>query len=149
MTIKSLFKEQKELVLDSSVLIAYFTNERTDIVSLLDTFVFNQDSSLILYNHHVSLTEIYYILCRKINSEEARKILDDFSGVFNIISEKWLLEKAGLIKCKFPISLADCYSIALGISQDCPILFMEEQELSKDIVEKINKKFNAKIHIIA
>ncbi|MGV9172852.1 MAG: hypothetical protein ACOC35_09825 [Promethearchaeia archaeon] len=148
MSLKLLFEENDELVLDSSIPIAYLMNEKKQLTSLLDTFVFNEDSSIIIYNHRLSLTEIYYIICRKKSREEAKKVLKNLENIWNIISTRWLFEKASIIKCQFAISLPDCFSISLGIFQNCPILFLEEKELSDKIVKQISNEFSAKIKII-
>jgi len=146
--IQEILGESKELILDSGVLIAYFTDENIPIVPLLDEYIFNEASSVLLYGHNVMKTELYYIICRKKNYIEATRILEQVDKSINIISEKWLFEKAGQIKCRYSISIADCFSISLGILKGCPILFLGEEELPKDVVNDINKDFNAKVQII-
>lgn len=146
--IDQLFIESNEIVVDSSILIAYFMKEKPMIISLLDKHVFDEDSSIILYTHHLMKAEIYYIICRKKDNKKAADVLNKMDKIFNVVSEKWLCEVAGQIKCSFPISLADCFSISLGILQNCPVLFLEEEELSKKIINDINNKFDAQVKII-
>ena len=150
MSIEKILHETSNLVLDTSVLIGYFMDEKLSIIPLLDEYVFNENSSLTLYGHNLLKSEIYYIVCRKKGNNEAKNVLNKIENVVtNIISESWLFEKAGQIKCEYPITLCDCLSISLGIFQDCPIFFLKERELSEDVVNKINKEFKAKIYLVS
>lgn len=45
-SLNQLFNESNEVVLDSGILIAYFMDENTSIISLLDKFIFNKASSI-------------------------------------------------------------------------------------------------------
>lgn len=148
MNIEDILSQAKILVLDTSVLIGYFMDEGLSIIPLLDEYVFNESSSLILYGHNLLKSEIYYIICRKKDENEAKVVLSKVDKVMNIISESWLFEKASQIKCKFPIAISDCFSISLGYFHDCPILFLEEKELPEEVVKKINDAFNTKIFIV-
>ena len=148
MNVEDILSQAKILVLDTSVLIGYFMDEGLSIIPLLDEYVFNESSSLILYGHNLLKSEIYYIICRKKDINEAKLVLSKVEKVMNIISESWLFEKASQIKCKFPIAISDCFSISLGYLYNCPIIFLEEKELSKEVVKKINDVFNTKIFII-
>jgi len=66
----------------------------------------------------------------------------------NTISDTWLFKKAANIKCRYPIAISDCYSISLAILQESPVFFLPDVELSKEIVNKINRVYNAKVHIV-
>ena len=149
MSIEKVLSETSNLILDTSVLIGYFIKEQLSIVTLLDKYIFNKNSSITLYGHNLLKTELYYIICRKKGSNEAKDILIKIENVTNIISESWLFEKAGQIKCKYPIALSDCFSISLGIFQDCPIFFLKEKELSEEIINKINEEFKTKIYAVS
>ena len=149
MSIEKVLSETSNLILDTSVLIGYFIEEQLSIVTLLDKYIFNKNSSITLYGHNLLKTELYYIICRKKGSNEAKDILIKIENVTNIISESWLFEKAGQIKCKYPIALSDCFSISLGIFQDCPIFFLKEKELSEEIINKINEEFKTKIYAVS
>jgi len=148
-SIEKVLSETSNLILDTSVLIGYFIKEQLSIVTLLDKYIFNKNSSITLYGHNLLKTELYYIICRKKGSNEAKDILIKIENVTNIISESWLFEKAGQIKCKYPIALSDCFSISLGIFQDCPIFFLKEKELSEEIINKINEEFKTKIYAVS
>ncbi len=149
MSIEKVLGETSNLILDTSVLIGYFMEEQLSIITLLDEYIFNESSSITLYGHNLLKTEVYCIVCRKKGSNEAKDILKKIENVTNIISESWLFEKAGQIKCKYPIAFSDCFSISLGHFQDCPIFFLEERELSEEIVKKVNEEFNTKIYIVS
>ncbi|TFG20945.1 MAG: type II toxin-antitoxin system VapC family toxin [Promethearchaeota archaeon] len=149
MSIEEILSETSNLVLDTSVLMGYFMDEKLSIIPLLEEYVFNENSSLILYGHNLLKSEIYYIICRKKGTNIAKNVLSKIENVINIISDSWLFEKAGAIKCKYPIAIADCFSISLGQFQDCPIFFLEERELSQDVIKKINEEFKAKIYIVS
>ncbi len=149
MSIEKVLTETRNLILDTSVLIGYFIEEQLSIVTLLDKYIFNENSSITLYGHNLLKMELYYIICRNKGSNEAKDILIKIENVSNIISESWLFEKAGEIKCKYPIAFSDCFSISLGIFQDCPIFFLKETELSEQKINNINEEFNAKIYIVS
>jgi predicted nucleic acid-binding protein len=148
-SIEKVLSETSNLILDTSVLIGYFIEEQLSIVTLLDKYIFNKNSSITLYGHNLLKTELYYIICRNKGSNEATDILIKIENVTNIIGESWLFEKAGQIKCKYPIAFSDCFSISLGIFQDCPIFFLKEKELSEEIINKINEEFKTKIYAVS
>ena len=148
MSVKQIISDTPNLVLDTSVLLSYFMNEARDINSLLDDYVFTQESKIILYGHNLIKTELLYVICREKDMTEAEMVLKKTAGIMNIISDTWLFKKAANIKCRYPIAISDCYSISLAILQECPLFFLPEVELSREIVEKINREYNAKIQIV-
>ena len=148
MSVKQIISDTPNLVLDTSVLLSYFMNEARDINSLLDDYVFTQESKIILYGHNLIKTELLYVICREKDMTEAEMVLKKTEGIMNIISDTWLFKKAANIKCRYPIAISDCYSISLAILQECPLFFLPEVELSREIVEKINREYNAKIQIV-
>mgnify|MGYP001059735479 CR=1 FL=1 len=148
MSVKQILIDTPNLVLDTSVLLGYFISEARDINSLLEAYVFTQESKIILYGHNLIKTEIFYITCREKGMTEAEMVLKKTEGIMNIISDTWLFKKAATIKCRYPIAISDCYSISLAILQECPVFFLPEVELSREIVDKINREYNAKIQIV-
>ncbi len=148
MSIKQILIDTPNLVLDTSVLLGYFMSEARDINSLLEAYVFTQESKIILYGHNLIKTEIFYITCREKGITEAEMVLKKTEGIMNTISDTWLFKKAANIKCRYPIAISDCYSISLAILQECPVFFLPEVELSREIVDKINREYNAKIQIV-
>ena len=148
MSIKQILIDTPNLVLDTSVLLGYFMSEAGDINSLLEAYVFTQESKIILYGHNLIKSDIFYITCREKGVTEAEMVLKKTEGIMNTISDTWLFKKAANIKCKYPIAISDCYSISLAILQECPVFFLPEVELSREIVDKINREYNAKIQIV-
>lgn len=141
-------KDIKNIVLDSGVIIEYFKKGSNNIKKFLRKHFFNENRSIQLHGHYLLKSEIFYITCRSIGIAKAKDIIYKLEKFINYISGKLLFEKAGLIKCKYPIALPDCYSIASGIHCNCPVLFLEENELTEEIIDKLNEEFNSKIYII-
>jgi len=148
MSIKQILIDTPNLVLDTSVVLGYFMSEARDINSLLEEYVFTQESKIILYGHNLIKSELFYITCREKGITEADMVLKKTEGIMNTISDTWLFKKAANIKCRYPIAISDCYSISLAILQECPVFFLPEVELSREIVDKINREYNAKIQIV-
>jgi len=148
MSIKQILIDTPNLVLDTSVLLGYFMSESRDINSLLEEYVFTQESKIILFGHNLIKSELFYITCREKGMTEADIVLKKTEGIMSTISDTWLFKKAAKIKCRYPIAISDCYSISLAILQVCPVFFLPEVELSREIVDKINREFNAKIQIV-
>lgn len=65
MSIEKIINQTNNLILDSSVLIGYFMDEKLSIIPLLDKYIFNENSSITLYRHNLLKAEVYYIVCRK------------------------------------------------------------------------------------
>ena len=148
MSTKQILIDTPNLVLDTSVLLGYFMSEARNINSLLEAYVFTQESKIILYGHNLIKLEIFYITCREKGITEAEMVLKKTEGIMNTISDTWLFKKAANIKCRYPIAISDCYSISLAILQECPLFFLPEVELSREIVDEINREYNAKIQIV-
>ena len=148
MSIKQILIDTPNLVLDTSVLLGYFMSEARDINSLLEEYLFTQESKIILYGHNLIKSELFYITCREKSMTEAEMVLKKIEGIMNTISDTWLFKKAANIKCRYPIAISDCYSISLAILRECPVLFLPEVELSREIVNQINKEYNAKIQLV-
>ena len=148
MDLKQILQETKDLVLDTGVLIEYFKNQDQELIELLDEYVFEPDSKISLYGHNLLKCEVYYIKCRKIGIEPAREYVKRLEQIMITISDKWIFEQAGRIKCKYPIALSDCFSMSLSILRECPVFFMPEKELTNDIVDRLNSELGAKIHLV-
>jgi len=148
MSTKQILIDTPNLVLDTSVLLGYLIREARDINYLLEEYVFTQESKILLYGHNLIKSELFYITCREKGMTEAEMVLKKTESIMNIISDTWLFKKAANIKCRYPIAISDCYSIALAILQECPVFFLPEAELSRSIVNQINKDYNAKIQIV-
>lgn len=80
----------------------------------------------------VNLTEVYYVLRRKVGAESAGRIMDDIlrSGYFKVVGvSREVSKEASLCKCRYPISLPDCFSIATAKVHNTKALFRREKEL--------------------
>ena len=148
MSIKQILIDTPNLVLDTSVLLSYFMSEARDINSLLEEYVFTQESKIILYGHNLIKSELFYITCREKGMTEAEMVLKKTEGIMNTISDTWLFKKAANIKCRYPIAISDCFSISLAMLQECPVFFLSEVELSMGVVNQINREYNTKIQIV-
>lgn len=137
-----------ELSLDTGIYIKYFQAGESELKKKLRGFLFHEDSNIRLNGHYLLKSEIYYILCRSLGRERAEEYLEQIEEFINFIENRYLYQIAGQIKCEFPIALSDCYSIAVGFLHSCPILFLEEKELSEEIITKIKEKYDVNIHVI-
>jgi predicted nucleic acid-binding protein len=146
--IRQILDETHNVVLDTSVLLCYFIDEIQDINSRLEEYIFKLDSRITLYSHNLIKTELFYIKCRLKGTSEAENLVKRLETIMNTISDAWLYKKAANIKCKYPIAIPDCFSISLALLQDCPLLFLPESELTREIIEKIKKEYNAKIYLV-
>lgn len=148
MSIKQILIDTSSLVLDTSVLLGYFMDENREINSLLEEYVFTQESKITLYGHNLIKSELYYIACREKGINEAEVVLKKLRSIMNTISDTWLFKKAANIKCNYPIAISDCYSISLAVLQECPVFFLPEYELPGEIVNQINREYNVKIELV-
>ncbi|MFO8018277.1 MAG: PIN domain-containing protein [Promethearchaeia archaeon] len=137
-----------KIVLDTGIYIEYFKKSESDIKKFLRENLFTEQSNTKLYSTFIIKSEIYYILCRILGKKEANQLLKKIENFLLFEDNPNLYDLAGQIKCYHSISLADCYSIATGIIRNCPILFLEEQELSEEIVNQINKNFHSKVILL-
>jgi len=87
------------------------------------------------YMTQMTLIELYYILCRKIDHDFAEMKIKDLisSGYVTLLEvEPYTV---GLIKCKRNISLADCHVIALADKIKGTAIFKKERELVDEITK--------------
>ncbi len=148
MNVKDLIKNSKKLVLDTGIYIEYFQTKENKIKEYLRETLFTDESEVRIYANYILKSEIYYVLCRALGKQKAGELLNEIEMFLIFEESRILYELAGKIKCKFSISLADCYSIATGIVQNCSVLFLEEEELSEDTIKQINREFKSDLHII-
>jgi hypothetical protein len=122
-------------VLDASVLVelAYGTKVGEAIKTLLE----ESDKA---FTTQLSLTELFYILCRKLGAELAEKKITDLieSGYITPEQPRSLIYEVGKIKCKRAISLADCYIIALAKEVGGKAVFArKEREIEKEMMKEV------------
>jgi predicted nucleic acid-binding protein len=84
----------------------------------------------------LALTELRYILCKKLGWEESNKRVNLLleSGYFKVESTQSLVNEAAKLKCCRAISLPDCFTIALAKRVDGAALFARtEQDLTLEL----------------
>lgn len=144
-----IFKDYNDIVIDTGIFIEYFKQGERELKKILREHLFSETSEITINGHYFIKAEMYYIMCRKIGKVKAEKIIKDIEEYINFVSGEFLYEIAGEIKCKYPLAISDCFSISLGIFQDCPIFFLKEKELSEEIINKINEEFKTKIYAVS
>lgn len=104
-----------------------------------------EDDSVQAWTTELALTELRYILCRRIgwaeSSKRVNKLLE--SGYLTVEDTQKLVNEAAKIKCCRAISLPDCFTIALAKKIGGNALFArKEQELTKEIQKE---RFNINV----
>jgi len=126
---------QKRYALDSSILIRYFYLKDKKTQFLIDNGITNI----------VALSECYYIICRKEGNDHSLKYIDELINLVKLIPSEQIIKIAGQFKCKFPIALADCWTLATAFSLGIKAIFaFKERELIdnlKDISKEVKIEF--------
>lgn len=97
------------------------------------------DSPIIAYTCHFNLSEVEYILCRKLGRELARSKVDSFvrSNYVILTDVERLYPTAAEIKCERAIALGDCYTLANAKVTGSTALFLfREDDLDKELKRK-------------
>jgi len=118
--------------LDTSVIIEML------VASSLGKWVMNAliADSAQAYTSDVNLSEAEYVLCRKLGPEESRSKIDNLknSNYVTVANSEQVSRIAAQIKCKRPISLADCFCLATGeATASRPLFAFREKELEREI----------------
>ncbi len=75
--------------------------------------------------------ELKYLMCRQSGYKEAKEFISDFLKDFIIYPESELRDEAFRLKCNFPISISDCYSLAVGKILNIPIYMKKEKKIDQ------------------
>ena len=97
------------------------------------------EGSINAHVSEVSLAELYYVMCRRLRHERATSRYEDLraSNYLYVTETSSLTFLAGRYKCERSMSLADCFSLALGKHLRLPVLFRSrEQELELELKKK-------------
>lgn len=89
-----------------------------------------------LVTHEIALTELRYILCRRLGLEDAQSRVGDLlsSGYLQVEDISLLVEEASTLKCRRKISLPDCFTLALADHLRIPALFSSrETEITREM----------------
>ncbi|MCX6648947.1 MAG: PIN domain-containing protein [Candidatus Bathyarchaeota archaeon] len=95
-----------------------------------------KSGEVVAFTHELALTEVLYLLCRRIGFDKAKNHVDNliFSGLMDLEPAAELMETAARMKCFRPIALADCYTLALAEKHHLVALFLDrEAELVREM----------------
>ena len=98
-----------------------------------------EDDLIEAWTTELALTELKYILCRKIGWEESNKRVNNLvaSGYFKIEDTMKLMNETAKLKCCRSVSLPDCFTIALAEQISGSALFArKEQDLTIEMKRK-------------
>ena len=98
-----------------------------------------EDDLVEAWTTELALTELRYILCRKLGWPESSKRVDKLleSGYFKIEDTMKLMNEAAKLKCCRAISLPDCFTISLAKEISGNALFArKEQDLTTEMQRK-------------
>src|SRR4030042_1217418 len=84
-----------DCVLDAGLLLKYFSKARSFLQEWLDTNLFTKESNIHIHCHLVTRTELFYITCRDLGVEEAKKFLQKLDLLVITHNEYMLAEIAG------------------------------------------------------
>ncbi|MHA1673072.1 MAG: hypothetical protein ACTSYI_05540, partial [Promethearchaeota archaeon] len=122
--------------------------EEQQLQTLLDQYIFCEESKIEILTNRWNKVELSYIYCRNHGKQKTKKFMKDFLKNFQILDRLELDDLASDLKCQFPIALADCFSIASSIIIGCPVVFYHEQELTEKIIEALVETYSIEILII-
>jgi hypothetical protein len=107
------------------------------------------DSPIAAYTCYFNLSEVEYILCRKLGRELARSKVDGFvrSNYVILTDMERLYPTAAEIKSERAIALGDCYTLANAKVTGSTALFaFREDDLDKELKKK---PFDMRIQFIS
>jgi hypothetical protein len=93
----------------------------------------------------LNITELRYVLCRKLGSQKANDIVDKLlaSGYITVEDISPLTLEASMHKCTRAISLCDCFTLALADKSSSAATFARKE---KELITEMQKKpFHLKI----
>jgi len=121
---KNYLDGSKRYAIDTSVLIKYY----------YDQTLFNDEFLSKLVVSEVTLSEVFYILCRKEGPQKAQNFTRTISTKLEIIPSHKLIMIAANLKCQCSIALADCWTLAAAINENIEALFaFRENELVNNL----------------
>ena len=122
---------ETSIVIDTGVLVELLEN--SDLGKIFSQHFLENPQFERYYISPITDTELKYIFCRRNYYQEAKKIVSNFLKDFIICPESNLRDDAFRLKCNFPISLADSYSLAVAIVLNIPLCMKKEEEIQKNI----------------
>jgi uncharacterized protein len=119
-------------VVDTSILIEFM--EGSELGKRFEEQILNSPSLVNLKIPFVVEMELKYILGRRFGYNDAIEKVEKALQSFQVISEERLRNNAVKYKCKYSISIADCYSMALAEIEQIPLYMKKEREV--ELVKK-------------
>jgi predicted nucleic acid-binding protein len=124
-------------VLDACALIAYFAKENgaENVKSILKEAIDNRKTKILM--NKVNLLEVYYDVLKNYNEREADKMLETVREMpVKIVNEleDAVFKKAGYLKAKYKISLADSIALAESIMRNGQLITSDHHEF--EVIEK-------------
>lgn len=120
---------QKLYAIDTSVLVKRYYDPGAVEDRLLNASIVSE----------ITLSEIYYVLCRKKRVSTANDYLKALIPQLEIIQSSSLIQIAGQLKCQFAISLADCWTLAAAKRRNLSALFAFRETEVEDNLADIRK----------
>ena len=130
---------ETSIVIDTGALVEFLEN--TDLGKILSEKFLKNPQFEKYYISPLTDTELKYIFCRRNGYQKAKEIVSGLLKDFLIYSEKKLRDEAFQLKCKFPISLADSYSLAVANVLNIPLCLKKEIEI-ENIYEELSSLVN-------
>lgn len=127
----------ERFAIDSSVLLYdYFARGSKVVSELLSKSVLNE----------VTISETLYVICRTDGREKASAYVEECAKkIYAIASSERVSPIAGYMKCKFAISLSDCWALATAKVFELPCLFaLRETEIIRNLAaidQEVKVKF--------
>jgi predicted nucleic acid-binding protein len=110
----------RSYALDSSFLIYHYFKQDDKTERILELGFINP----------VVLSETFYVLCRKVGLNNALSFVAKVSKEVKTAPLERLIAMAGQFKCKYPLSIVDCWVLATSRALSIPALFaFKEKEL--------------------
>ncbi|MHA1167677.1 MAG: PIN domain-containing protein [Candidatus Hodarchaeales archaeon] len=133
--------------LDTGVIIEYLSLDMKNpadrkYAAFIEQTIIESARYEVLYISSLSITELLYVLCRNSNWEAAKKTTNELIANFIVLRSPVIEEIAAEIKCKCSISLADCYTLALGKILPIPVYFMKEDEFTPENQNIVKYEFS-------
>lgn len=129
----------KQVVLDSFALIAFFRGEK--IGSKVEKLLFEaQNGKRLLFLSFINLVEVYYKTIREQGREKGEVVLATVKKMpIQLVSASDnLVLKAAEIKARYPIALGDCFVVALARDKKASILTGDPEFKKVEELVKIN-----------
>jgi predicted nucleic acid-binding protein len=129
-------------VLDACALIAYFAREKgaENIKAILKEAIDTTNTKI--YMNKINLLEVYYDVIKNYSEQEADKMLETLKEMpieLVKILEDAVLKKAGYLKSKYKLSIADAIAAAESIVNKGSLVTADHHEIGPlEITENMN-----------